>query len=231
MNKKIISIICIMLFSIIILNGCNKSNVVQTTNTEVEQLVDPVKPVKDYISILNNAKTIRIQEGVFSIGKHYDIEVDGEVVATVEGKFLNGFGDTFTLKDKDGKFLVKESQIKRWGFKSTRGAVIKDAKDNTLGYIGEEIFDKLFSIGYVFHFYDKNEKEIGKSDQLNFKLFKEYKYYDMDENTDYLVKENLDLIKNSFTITIKDKKEIPLYNAILMVCIQDAIYDSKNKKK
>lgn len=188
-----------------------------------------------YKQKLDNAKEIKIDEAMMSIGKYYDVYADGEKVATIEGKFITTFGNVFEMKDLNGEFLIKEEEVKRWGpFDVTRLAEVKNEKDEIVGYIGEKYWDKWFSVGWSFHFYNKDKQEIGNSDQLNFTMFKENAFYDTNHNLQYQVEANWGWTDN-YTMKVYDKSKIPLYNAILMVCIEDAIHDAKkaedDKKK
>jgi uncharacterized protein YxjI len=189
------------------------------------------KPTKDYKAILNDAKVIRIDEAFVSIGKQYNVYVGDEKVAEVKGDFFKSFGDTFVLRDQNGNFLIKETEIKRWlPADFERMAEVQDENNNTLGYIGEKVWSKLFSIGYTFHFFDKNKNMIGTSDQVNFTMFKENRFYDNNNKAAYYVEKKLGMT-DTYIVTINDKSTIPLYQAILMVCIEDAIKDAKNKNK
>lgn len=212
--KKFRNSIIVMIVVMLMLVGCGqqKSNV-------------------NYQALLDNASKVTIKEAMISLGKEYDVYVNGQQVAEVHGKIFKGFGDTFTLTDENGNILDKEKQVKRWGISLNRSAVIEDAKGNVVGYIGEQTLDKFLSFGYVFHFYDKNRKEIGKSNEVVFSLLKQYKYSDNDGQLAYQVNANLNLFKSSYTLTVKDKSQISLNDAILMVCIQDAIYQADKENK
>ncbi|MFQ3543469.1 hypothetical protein Q7A53_05235 [Halobacillus rhizosphaerae] len=202
-------IITLLLMSVLLLAGC-------TTPTPQD------KPsVEESLETLNNAKTITVNEQPFSLSKEYVIEVDGKKVATVEGELIKMFGDKFTMKDTDGNIIIQEQEIKRFG-RLSRSAVIQDKKGKTLGFIGEKTATKFTSIGYYFHFFDKNQKQIGVSDQINFSVMKKNNFMDNKGNVDYKVSKNFALT-NSYDLEVKDTSNIPLYDAILMVCIEDAI--------
>lgn len=190
------------------------------------------KPSEYYKEKINNAQEIIIEEALMSIGKQYNIYVDKEKVATVEGKFITTIGNTFIMKDVNGTFLIKEEEIKRFGpFDVTRLAEIKNEKNEVVGYIGEKYWDKLFSVGWSFHFFDKDKNEIGSSYQLNFAILKENIFYNKKNSKPaYNVKANLSFV-DKYTLKVYDKSEIPLYHAILMVCIEDVIQDAEGEKK
>jgi uncharacterized protein YxjI len=219
--KKVTVIILIVVF----ITGCGKSPSVTRTSDNLS------KVNSKYVETLSSAKQIEIKENFISLGKKYTLYVNGKAVGTVTGKLINLFGDVFTLKDKSGTVLAKENQIKRWHIKFDRSAEVLDAKDNTTGYIGEEALTKIFSIGYFFHFFDKNKKEIGTSDQVNFSLFKKNIFKNSDGSTAYKVSKKFTLLSDAYELNIIDSSKIPLYQAIFMVCIEDAIKDSKAKKK
>lgn len=220
--KKIISLLILILM---VLSGCAENGSHYSTSSASE--VPQKKTSEEYEKILNVAETITVKENHLSFGKDYEIYVNDEQVAEVKGKFLNSFGDEFVMTDMNDKFMIKEEQIKRWGMKYTRTAVIKDADEQVVGHIAEKTDTKLFSIGYYFHFLDKNKKQLGVSDQINFSAFKKNNFFDNNGNVDYFVKEKFGVFSDTYELEVKDKKDIPLLHAILMVCIEDAIKDSE----
>ena len=187
------------------------------------------EPVINGEELLQKADKIIISENPLSMNKEYEIFVGETKVAEVTGKYYKGFGDEFVLKDVDGDILLKEKQVKRWGVKYERTAEIKDKNDEIIGYIGESTSTKLFSMGYFFHFFDKDKKEIGVSDQVNFSVMKENKFLDNDGNIDYYVRKQM-AITDEYELEIKDKENIPLEFAIIMVCIEDAIADAEEEE-
>ena len=216
--KKILMSVFIF---VLLLTGC-------ASNTEVRESVETSKvSAEESIQLLNNATKITVEKQLFSLANKYSVIVEGEEVATVEGKIANMFGDKFTMYDTDGNVIVEEKEIKRFG-RLNRSAEIKDNEDNVLGYIGEETVTKFTSIGYYFHFFDKDKEQIGISDQVNISVLKKNNFKDNDGNIDYTVKKNFDIV-NSYDIEIADKNDIPLYFAILMVCIEDAIASAEEK--
>jgi hypothetical protein len=117
--------------------------------------------------LLTSAKKIVISEHTISMGKDYDILVDGKKVATVTGKNVRVFGgDVFTLTTADGSTLAYEKENKRF-LSFDRAATIYDAGGNVTGYLAEKKFKSMFSLSYIFYFYDQNKKEIGKSAKLS----------------------------------------------------------------
>lgn len=238
MNKSIFSIMALLL--LFGFTGCaevpptqntpqTKQEVAQVSVSNTEEKLEDNTEVEDVENIINTAKEITIKEASISMTKKYYIYADNKEIGTVTGKFINDFGDVFTLKDLNGNVLGSEKQIKRWGTKLTRCAQVFDADNNITGYIGEEVLTNLFSDGYFFHFYDKDKNEIGTSDEIKFSLLKKNLFNDMNGNTDYVVNAHIAL-NDSYTITVNDTSDIPIKNAIFMVCIEDAIKDSKSKK-
>jgi uncharacterized protein YxjI len=225
MIKKLFKYVVVVTLITFIVTGCGTSSSVSTTKGKVP------KTNSKYVQALNSAKKIEIKESFISLGKKYTLYVDGKAVATVTGKLINLFGDVFTLKDKTGEVLASEKQIKRWHIKFDRSAVVLDPSGNTTGYIGEEPLTKIFSIGFFFHFFDKNKKEIGTSDQVNISLFKKNIFRNSDGSTAYKVNKKFTLLSDAYDLNVIDTSKIPLYQAIFMVCIEDAIKDAKEKKK
>ena len=184
---------------------------------------------KDYKALLDKASTVKIEEAFVSLGKHYDVYVGDEKVAEVTGNFFTTFGDTFIMKDPNGNFLIKETEIKRWGLEFDRMAEVQDQNNNTLGYIGEKTWTKIFSIGYTFHFFNSDKQMIGTSDQINFSFFKENQFFDNNNKVAYQVQKKMGFT-DKYELKVYDKSIIPLYQAILMVCIEDSIKDAEDKK-
>lgn len=225
-NKKNIYIILLVMISVSIFFGC-ANNTIETINKDKASSSKKVDTTETE-NILKGAKEIKIEETTFNLGKKYKIYVDKNQVAEITGKFFNNFGDEFILKDMNGNTIESEKQIKRWGTKLTRGAQVLDKDNNAIGYIGEEVISKLTSAGYFFHFYDKEKEEIGTSDQVVFSFFLKNIFKDNDGNEDYELNGNFSLISDSYTLTVKDTSNIPVNQAIFMVCIEDAIKDSKD---
>lgn len=185
----------------------------------------------DYVARLNSATTIDIKEYTFSMGKDYDILADGVKVATVSGKDLRLFeGDVFVLKDLNGKVLAYEEEQVEF-FQLDRAAVVYDANDNVSGYLGEDRISNLFSLSYIFYFYDANKNEIGKSDKFTNSCLGTHKIYNASGTEAYDVNKHLTLGGDHYTITVTDPKTpINRYKAILLVCIEDAIGDAAAEK-
>ena len=188
-------------------------------------------PGFDCEKALREATEITISEKALSVGKKYDIYVDGYRVAKVSGKSVKVFGDVFELETADGKLLASEKEHKRMGFKVTRLASVYDGNDNLMGYIGEEKLTKFFSVGYTFHFYGPDKNQIGVSDQVNNILrMKQNRFYDNSGNQDYFVQKQR-AFKDTYKLSIQDwESEIPLEMAIFMVCIEDAIQDAAEEE-
>lgn len=189
------------------------------------------KPAQqNYEQLLRQAKSITISERVINIGKDYDILVGGQLVATVSGKDFKVWGDTFTLKTMDGKVLASETEevrILSWN----RGATVRNGKGDITGYLGEETFDNLFSMGYLFHFYDPKNQEVGKSQKIGRSAISFHRIYDAQGNPDYAIDKKFTLIGDEFEITVADASNVPLEQAILLICIEDAIADSEQEKE
>lgn len=198
--------------------------------TNALKAASSVNSSTDYKQILDDADKIVIRAKVITLNKQYIVYVKGKEVARVKGRFITALGDKFVLTDSAGNFLIQERQIKRWGVKFTRMAEISDEEGNVLGYIGEKVSTNIFSIGHTFHFFDKDKNEIGLSDTVDLSLTKENKFYNPDNKVGYKVKKALISIGNEYTLTVLDKSSIPLYDAILMVCIEDSITSAEKKK-
>lgn len=225
MRKKGISLLVLLLTLMFLASACGSPK----TTPEPEKTSS--RSATAGTLLLDSAKQIEIKESLLSFGKKYKLYVGGKYAGEVTGKLIHLFGDVFTLKDKDGHVLATEKQIKRWHIKFNRSAAVMDPTGKVTGYIGEETFTKIFSIGYYFHFFDQNRKEIGTSDQVNFAIFKKNIFMNADDTTAYIVNKQFTLFSDSYKMKIMDKSKIPLYQAIFMVCIEDAIKDAADKAK
>ena len=145
--------------------------VTNDTTKTAETNKSNIKPEQKsyYEQKLRNAKVITIKERVLNMGRDYDVFAGDEKVATVSGKDIRlapgVVGDVFKLKTKDGKLLAYEQEHKKF-LKLNRVASCYDSEGNLMGYFGEEKIRDLFSFSYVFHFYDAEKNEIGKSKKL-----------------------------------------------------------------
>lgn len=176
-------------------------------------------------------RTIHLKEKAMSLSKEYDVSVDGKKVATVKGKVFTGFGDVLTLKDTNGNVLATEKEVKRTFRGIDRLAMVYDKNGEELGYFGEELIKDLFKPGFRMHFFDAESNEIGYAQENYFSLLKKFHFYDMDEKTEYTIKENWSVLASEFDIYIeKDSPTIPIESAILMVCVQQAIDDAEDSE-
>lgn len=214
----------IIILTTLTLVACNQtvqsSNTTNTTN---------ILSSDEYLELLQNAKQLEIKEEILSMGKEYNVFVDDTLVANVKGKAINVTGDLLTMTDPNGKFLIKEKQIKRWGIKFTRNGVFLNEKDEEIAYIGEKINTKLTNIGHYFHFYNEDKKEVGSSDEIVFSILKKYDFKDNKGNIDYSIKQEFGFV-DTYTVTINDNSNIPILQAIIMICIQDAIKDAEESE-
>lgn len=179
---------------------------------------------------LADAKTITVSEDLISINKSYSVEVDGEKVGSISGKFIKTTGDKFVLKDNAGNILSSEKQIKRWNVKLNRLAEVYDYNDNVVGYIGEEVIKDFFNVGYTFHFYDKDKNEIGVSKQKNFTLLDTFNVYNNNDSLCFEIKADFSLMNDKYTITVHDNSTIPSEQVVFLTAILHSIMD-ENKKQ
>lgn len=177
-----------------------------------------------YKKTLDTAKEITIKEKWISIGQEYNIKVKGKTVATVEGKNIKFWGDIFALKTIDGKLLAFESEKVRvitWN----RGAAIYDGHKNLTGSIKEKKLQDALNWNYIKHIYNAKGDEIGISKKFGNSSLGDHNIYDMNKNIDYNIDKRFVLLGGDrYDITVKDQNsEVPLYDAILLTCIEDAL--------
>lgn len=232
MRKKIKTLITILIGGAILI-GCEDTDVNQT-NLSTENPVSiqtttndssnkEEKTTSGLIEILNNAKEIKVKEKVFSIGVGYDVYADGELVGSIKGKVIKDFGDKFKLVDNDGNVVKEEKQIKRWGIKINRMAEVYTPDGEVSGYIGEERIEDFFTIGYRFHIYDKNKEEIGYTKEKLTFIGREFDIYDMQDNKDYDIDEEIFNFTSTYTIKVNDTSDIPVEDVVFYIAIQDCI--------
>lgn len=202
------------------------SETIRTTRTTQPEKTAETIGRSSYENKLRSASQIKIQEKLFSWAKHYDIYVEGEKVAEVTGKAIEFWGDVFTLKTADDKILASEKECKRF-LELNRAAICYDGQGNVTGYLGEDRIRELFSLSYVFHFYDTNKIEVGKSKKLGKTALNIHKLYDNEGNVDYEIDKKFAFFADKYVLTRRDfESSIPLEHAVFIVCIEDAIADA-----
>lgn len=212
--KKIFSVICCIL---LLCAGCSGANKDMTKETAIEKLVEATE-----IEI--------IKSGIGSIfNNRYEVYIEDELIATVTGKYIDITGDVFTMKAPNGDVIASEEQIKRWNIKFNRKAVFYDENNIVAGYLGEEVFNDFFNIGYKFHFYDEAKQEIGYTQQKIFTLSLDNTIYDMNNTPIYEIKgEIFNIVNTNFTLTVKEQdSEISVISAIFFACIINEIATHK----
>lgn len=208
-----------MLVMLLILGGCSAGGTATKYTRE------------EAVEILENADVIKVRKsGLGSFfGNKYIVSVDGEEVATVSGKYIKITGDVFTLRSTNGDVMSKEKQMKRWNIKFNRSARIYDHDNQTTGYINEEVFKDYFNIGYKFHFYNKDKKEVGYTQQKIFTLTLDNNVYDEKDRIAYEIKGNLiNFVDTEFTIYVKDKESsVDVESVIFFTAIVNEIAKSE----
>lgn len=183
------------------------------------------------IPSIDNTKEIVIEESLISIGKKYTVKVDGVKVGTIRGKAFQVFGDQFVLTDNQGKIIATETQKKRLlNFNLNREAVVNH--DGKISYIRENKQRDFFKVFVISHFYNSKKQQIGTY-KRRFSFMRSGKFLDKQGHCEYEFKQKLLSLNDIYTLTIHNNDDIPLIDAIFMVCIQDAINDSimaKNTK-
>ena len=215
MFKKIIT--TGILISGMMFTGCSEQS------EFTENIVQSVEVKKDLLTTLNDAKKIKVEEKLVSVGAAYNVFADDVKVGEIRGRYVNATGDIFTLTDLDGNVVKSEKQIKRWGVKLNRLAKVYNENGNITGYIGEEKIKDAFSWGYKFHFYDDEKVEIGYSKQKIISLTDVYEVYDMDKNLDYVIEEEVVSLTPSYEIKINDNSNIRVEDVVLYTAIQNEI--------
>lgn len=232
--KKIGKGIAVVLGAIVIVIGlfyvAQLNRVYGTKSTE---LINP--KVQTFHEIMEISNEITIEKKLFAFRKHYFVLSDGVLVGEVKGRFFPIFGDKLELRDVNNKVIKQESQIKRLGLTQVkmfnisinRLAQIEDANGKTTGYIGEEKLKDFWKIKRIQYFYNSDYKRIG-SGQADALLFgKDYKIFDNEDNVDYVIDGSFFSPTSKFTITIKDKSDVEVEDAIFFTIIENSIMNQK----
>ncbi|VVB78191.1 Uncharacterised protein [uncultured archaeon] len=187
---------------------------------------------KPFDKRIKEASQIEIQEAIMTIGKEYDIYVNNERVGEVDGKSFKIWGDEFQLKTLDEKLLASEKESKRI-FAWNRQATFYGPNGNVTGHLGEERWNDMFTWGYVFHFHNAAGTEVGKSQKIGrTAVFNINDIYDSKGNIEYKIEKKFNILRDTYLITVKQgDKVIPIEQAILLTCIEDAIKDSQTSKE
>ena len=231
--KKVI--VTLLIASNLMLLSCNNNsinhNITNSSNQQQEAIKEESNIVQEELSKLANANTIKITTDVVSMNSGHTVYIDDEKFGTIKGKYVNVTGDKFTFKSKNGTVLASEKQIKRWNVKLNGMAEVYDFEGNVVGYIGEEKIKDMFKYGYVFHFYDKDKNEIGYTNKQFISLMDTYKIYNMSDELCYKVKENFNLIQDSYDIEVINSNDVPAEQAVFFTAIVNAIRNADSKKK
>lgn len=233
-----ISIVALFVGMLMLLTGCTDNmepsipTAGNTQNVEDVENIEDVEDVGDFITQLENAEKVTVEEKIISLNKAYTIYVDGKEVATVSGKFIHITGDVFELKDNAGNVVAKEKQIRRWGIKLNRLAQIMDKNGKTTGYIGENVIKDLFSISrYKFHFYDANKNEYAHTKEQIISLFYTYHLYDNSEDKIFSIEKDFSFIRDKYTITRVKDSDVKMQDVVFLTCIVDAIKDAAESEE
>lgn len=213
MKKSLIVIVTFV--SICLLSGCN--------NTVNEYIKENHPVTSNKVSYgnetLSRVKSFKLTENLFSLDKSYVMKTDKGDKYYFKGKFMSSVvGEELTMTNSNGKVVAKDTQIKRWGVNLNRLAKITDNKDNVIGYLGEEIGDKL-SIGKLYHFYDSSGDEIGTGKENPFSFSGKWEIKNSNDKLCYTLKGNFSMSTN-IDVEVNDNSKIPVefaaYYGIIM---------------
>ena len=185
----------------------------------------------DLLTTLSQAQTIKIKQSWFSFNKDYKVYVDGKRVGKVEGLYFNLFGERLVLSDLEGQVHASEQQVKRWNLRLNRLAQVYNGTGETVGFIGEQVIEDFFRLGYTFHFYDTNRQEIAISKEKVFRIFPEYVIEDSQGKKLYKIKKKFTLFTSTYEITNYDTNILPVEQSVLLTCILDAIKTAESEEQ
>jgi hypothetical protein len=191
---------------------------------------DSLRYTNKYEEKLLTSPTLTIEEKLLSLGKFYHIypgkNTKQKPIATVKGKNWNWLNDVFVLKTVDGKILASEKEVFKF-FKFTRAANCFDGNGRNYGYIGEELnWKDALTFGHVFHIYDSNKFQIGRS--VRGALTGDITIRNNAGNNDYFADKELLHIRDRFVLYVQNpNSRIPRVHAILLTCIEEALMDAE----
>lgn len=165
-------------------------------------------------SLFNTATSYTMAEKLLTVRTHYDVKnQDGVLVGTIEGNFSNTLGINLNLYDVNSNLLLSGKEVNVFtSFKHKME--LSDQNGNIEGYF-QETTDDLFSLGRNMHFMDKDDTEVGTSDQPFIAVLEAGHYYDNDNELAYTIDTDIALTMDS-TITVHSDKNISREKAVLM---------------
>lgn len=206
-------ILCMLLVCLLLFSGCG-----QLTSTPIQE------------EVRSEVREIDIQKAFISFTAHYYVAENNEEIGEVTGEFLPIFGDTFSYTDMEGNVIAKEYENKRLlNLSFNREAEVVDANENIVGYIGEDVVQDLFNIGYKFHFYDAEQKEIGYTQQVILSLLGEQDVYNVEGELVAKINRNFTIFTKEYTLSIYSD-DIPEEQLIFFACIIDAIQTAEEEE-
>jgi len=175
------------------------------------------------------ARTILVDERMLSWGKEYEIKVAGETLATVEGKNWKTWTDLFTLTTIDGVVLASERENMR-AFGPNRSAAFFDGDGRPSGYFSEDTLSDFLRWGHRIHIYATDGHEIGVSKRTPGFGGYTQTITDAAGVTQYVIEKKFALGHEFELVVSNPQSAIPLPQAILLTCVEDAITDAEAKK-
>lgn len=186
---------------------------------------------KTAIEKLEEASIITIKERLFSINESYNIYVDNEKIAQINGKYISFTGDVFKMTDMNGTEIASEKQIKRWNIKLNRLAEVFDSEGNTTGYIGEKVIKDLLKFGTTFHFFDNQKNEIAEFREDVFNLLAKFNVKDNQGKKLYTVKQKLSFTSKYEISVLDSNPNVSITDVIFATCIMNEIRQAKKEEK
>lgn len=167
--------------------------------------------------VIENADSIELVKKTTSLNRCYYVLVDGKKIATVEGKFIKLFGDTFELKDNDGNVIMSEDEIYRVFSFSNRKAEFSDGTMMKEDWVGD-----FFDISrFKFHLIDEDDNEYAYAEGSV--LIPVEISITVDNEEVYTIKENMALYNRSYTINRNATSKVSMEKAILLTAIADTV--------
>lgn len=149
--SRIFAAILVIIVSMPLISGC----------TSDDSLPEPPSDTSDSDSILhrlNTADDITLTKKTFTMNDQWNVEVEGTIIATIEGKTFPVWGDTYVMRTMNGNLMASEAENIQF---AGHGATLYDYENKHVGTIKDE----LFSWGYKFHVIDADGKDVGYTQQ------------------------------------------------------------------
>lgn len=196
-----------------VLTGCS------STPTETMFSAD-VADSQSVITKLEAADEIKLKKAAISFGDKWDVTVDGETVAKIEGRPFYLIGDTYAMYSPAGNFVGAESEKLR----------LLNHKSDIYDYNGTQtgaISQQFMSLLYTFNLTDVDGKQIGQMKQ-KFSVGLKGEINNVSGEKVWSFKKELLSFGASITLKRDAQSDVPAMTAVWMTVIANEISEAAN---